>query len=135
MAYSLYALGVQFGGPIAPVCETIIQHLGWRASFQFVALAGFLTLGISLLSWDEPERGRFDIAQSVLVNPDQSMKTGSQAFGAYSLETPKDKLNIRFQKKDEKYCEKLREYFKALKELFFNNTANWILLAACLRTQ
>jgi len=28
----------------------------------------------------------------------------------------------------------ITEYFWALKELFANDTANWILLAACLRT-
>ena len=28
-----------------------------------------------------------------------------------------------------------REYCFALRELFVNDTANWILLAACLRTQ
>ena len=33
MAYSLYALGVQFGGPIAPLNVPLIEWLGWRATF------------------------------------------------------------------------------------------------------
>lgn len=33
MAYSLYALGVQFGGPIAPLNVALIEWLGWRATF------------------------------------------------------------------------------------------------------
>lgn len=33
MAYSIYALGVQFGGPIAPLNIHIIDYLGWRAAF------------------------------------------------------------------------------------------------------
>jgi len=70
MAYSLYALGVQFGGPIAPLNVGLIEWLGWRATFQFTALIGFMVLALALLAFDEPERGKFDISQSVLVNPD-----------------------------------------------------------------
>jgi len=47
------------------------------------------------MAFDEPERGRYDIAQSVIVNPDQSMKTGSQANGAYDLSIASRKeLNV-----------------------------------------
>ena len=43
-----------------------------------MALAGFVILAVALISFDEPERGRYDIAQSVLVNPnDASVKSGS----------------------------------------------------------
>jgi hypothetical protein len=48
------------------------------------------------MAFDEPERGRYDIAQSVMVNPDQSMKTGSQANGAYDLSIASRKeLNVQ----------------------------------------
>jgi len=33
MAYSLYALGTQFGGPISTLNTNIIDWLGWRATF------------------------------------------------------------------------------------------------------
>lgn len=62
MAYSLYALGVQFGGPLAPLNIAVIDWLGWRAAFQFVALIGFVILAFALMAFDEPERGRYDIA-------------------------------------------------------------------------
>jgi len=51
----------------------IIDWLGWASAFQFVALIGFMVLAISLLSFDEPERGRYDIAHSVVNNPDESL--------------------------------------------------------------
>lgn len=96
MAYSLYALGVQFGGPLAPLNIQVIDWLGWRAAFQCVALIGFIVLAFALMAFDEPERGRFDIAQSVIVNPNLSMKSGSQANGAYELsEASRKELNVR----------------------------------------
>jgi len=53
-------------------------------------------LAFALMAFDEPERGRYDIAQSVIVNPNQSMKTGSQANGAYDLsEASRKELNVR----------------------------------------
>lgn len=70
MAYSIYALGVQFGGPFANLVPNIVEWLGWRATFQYLALMGFVLLAICIILFDEPERGRFDIAQSVVVNPD-----------------------------------------------------------------
>ena len=82
MGYSLNALGHQFGRTIAPLNVGLIELLGWRATFLFNALIGFIVLSLALLSLDEPERGKFDISQSVLVNPDQSLKSGSQANGA-----------------------------------------------------
>lgn len=86
LSYAFYALGVQFGGPICPVNIDLIEWLGWRATFQFVALTGLVVLAFALITFDEPERGRYDIAQSVLVNPnDASVKSGSQANGAYEL--------------------------------------------------
>lgn len=84
MAYAVFALGVQFGGPLCPYNIDMINWLGWQASFQLGALIGFVLLGICFVSFDEPERGRFDIAHSVVNNPDESIKEGSQAF-AYDL--------------------------------------------------
>lgn len=139
LAYAVYALGVQFGGPISFYNMSIIDWLGWSAAFQFEALVGFVVLGICLLSFDEPERGRFDIAHSVVNNPDESIKSGSQANGAYDLsdnEETRRRLDIRRESPDESIKMKsIVEYFKALKELFVNDTAIWILVAACLRTQ
>lgn len=63
----------------------IIDWLGWKAAFQFVALIGFVVLAFALIAFDEPERGKYDIPQSVVVNPDESLKSGSQANGAYDL--------------------------------------------------
>ena len=80
VAYSVYALGVQAGGPFSTLNIYIIDWLGWRAAFQMLALHGFVVLAMSLLLFDEPERGRFDIAQSVVVNPDQSMKSNSIGY-------------------------------------------------------
>lgn len=85
MAYSLYALGVQFGGPLAPLNIHLIDYLGWRAAFQATALIGFIVLAFALMAFEEPERGKFDIAHSVVNNPDSSIKSGSQANGAYEL--------------------------------------------------
>lgn len=62
MAYSVYALGVQAGGPFSSFNTPIIEWLGWRAAFQFLALLGFIVLALSIIVFDEPERGRFDIA-------------------------------------------------------------------------
>ena len=33
LAYSIYAMGVQFGGPMSHLNEGIIDWLGWRAAF------------------------------------------------------------------------------------------------------
>jgi hypothetical protein len=47
-----------------------------------------------MLFFDEPERGRFDIAQSVVVNPDESHK--SQSIGYQLSEGPtRKRLNIQ----------------------------------------
>lgn len=62
MAYSVYALGVQAGGPFSSFNTPIIEWLGWRAAFQYLALMGFIVLALSIIVFDEPERGRFDIA-------------------------------------------------------------------------
>jgi len=136
MAYSLYALGVQFGGPIAPLNVGLIEWLGWRATFQITALIGFMVLALALLAFDEPERGKFDISQSVLVNPDQSLKSGSQANGAYEISDAGRGLNIQRASEDTTIkLQYVKEYFQAVKELFVNDCALWVLLAACLRTQ
>jgi hypothetical protein len=37
------------------------------------------------MAFEEPERGKFDVAHSVINNPDESLKSGSQAHGAYSV--------------------------------------------------
>ena len=76
------------------------------------------------------------MSQSVLVNPDQSLKSGSQANGAYEISDSRRGLDIKRATPDAtpklKY---VKEYFQALKELFVNDCALWVLLAACLRTQ
>jgi len=93
MAYAFYALGVQFGGPLASYNMGIIDWLGWRAAFQFSALTGFAVLAISVILFDEPERGRFDISHSVIVNPEDSCK--SDAIGYNLSEGPtRKRLNI-----------------------------------------
>ena len=68
LAYSLYALGVQFGGPASLFNTMLIEWLGWRATFQFLGLLGFVSLALAVLSFDEPDRGRFDISASVVVH-------------------------------------------------------------------
>ena len=100
-------------------------------------MLGFVVLAISIIIFDEPERGRFDIAQSVVVNPDQSMKSGSGAFGYQLSEAPtKKRLDIQALEEDQSSKFKhVYSHMKALKELFTNDTANWILIAACMRTQ
>ena len=62
MAYSVYALGVQAGGPFSSFNTPILEWLGWRATFQYLSLMGFIVLALSIVLFDEPERGRFDIA-------------------------------------------------------------------------
>ena len=66
--YSLYALGVQFGGPASMFNTELIEWLGWRATFQFLGFIGFVSLALAVLSFDEPDRGRFDLAASVVVH-------------------------------------------------------------------
>jgi hypothetical protein len=41
-------------------------------------LIGLFILAICVISFDEPDRGRFDIAQSLVNNPEMSMKSGSK---------------------------------------------------------
>ena len=65
MAYALYALGVQFGQPLSELNNPLIAELGWRDSFNFLALQGFVVLVLCVLIFEEPERGRFDIQHSV----------------------------------------------------------------------
>jgi len=114
--------------------EGIIDWLGWRAAFQFSALMGFVVLAFALLVFDEPERGRFDINNSVVVNPDQSMKTTNIGY-QLSEDATHQQLDIKAEEyHGPSYSSYITEYFYALKELFANDTANWILLAACLRT-
>jgi hypothetical protein len=45
-----------------------------------LALIGFVVCGTCILVFDEPERGRYDISQSVVVNPDESMKTNAIGY-------------------------------------------------------
>ena len=95
-----------------------------------------MVLALALLAFDEPERGKFDISQSVLVNPDQSLKSGSQANGAYELSDAGRGLDIKRVSEDSTVkLHYVKEYFQAVKELFVNDCALWVLLAACLRTQ
>ena len=66
----------------------------------------------------------------------KSKVSGSQANGAYDLSEDATKLNVRRIEHDATPKLKVvREYFSALRELFVNECAIWILLAACLRTQ
>lgn len=69
LAFAIYALSVQFGGPLSFLNIHFVSWLGWQATFEFVGLIGFVVLAIFMLSFEEPERGRFDISHSVLVNP------------------------------------------------------------------
>lgn len=46
----------------------MIEYLGWRDTFRFLTLISFGVLTVSFLTFDEPERGRFDIAHSVIAN-------------------------------------------------------------------
>jgi MFS family permease len=80
LAYSIYAFGAQFGGPVSTLNTELIAWLGWRAAFQFLALSGFVILGISILCFDEPERGRFDINHSVINNPEDSIANNTMAY-------------------------------------------------------
>jgi hypothetical protein len=98
-----------------------------------VALLGFVLLGAAILSFDEPDRGRFDINHSVMNNPDDSIKAGSNAF-AYEISQTKN-LKIQMKEIEGERFKFITDYFKALRELFVNEAAIWILLAACLRTQ
>ena len=93
LAYSIYAFGAQFGGPVSTLNTEILAWLGWRAAFQFLALAGFVILACSILCFDEPERGRFDINHSVLNNPEESIANNSAAYQLSEQPTRK-RLNI-----------------------------------------
>ena len=75
LAFAFYALGVQFGVPISKVNSKIIEWLGWRASFQFLALISFIILAVSFTTFDEPDRGRFDISYSIINNPNETLKS------------------------------------------------------------
>jgi hypothetical protein len=68
-------------------------------------------------------------------NPDESFKNNSIAYQLSEDPTHK-RLQINNVKEDQFSKPYLiaREYFKAVLELFVNPTANWVLLAACLRT-
>jgi hypothetical protein len=111
----------------------VIAWLGWRATFQFLALGGFVILAISILCFDEPERGRFDINHSVMNNPDDSIANNTMAY-RLSEQSTRKKLDIKKEKTGSRNFESVAEYLGAVKELFVNDTANWILFASCLRT-
>jgi MFS family permease len=93
-AYSIYSLGVQFGGPFASFNSQLIDWLGWRATFQYNALIGFIILGLCIVIFDEPEKGRFDIAHSVVNNPEESMKNDSIGYALSEAPTRK-RLDIK----------------------------------------
>lgn len=65
------------------------------------------------------------------------MKSGSGAFGYQLSEAPtRKRLDIKsLEMEEESKLKHVKTHFMALRELFVNDTANWILLAACLRTQ
>lgn len=93
LAYSMFAFGVQFGGPVSTLNVAFIEWLGWRAAFQLLALQGFVVLAASVLCFDEPERGRFDINHSVMNNPDESQANRSRAY-QISEQSTRKRLNI-----------------------------------------
>ena len=97
-----------------------------------MGLLGFFVLAIWMLSFEEPERGRFDISHSVLVNPNLSFKAGSVTKSAYSISV-NSRLNIE-KRSSLPSSSRLWNYLKAVKEIFSNDCAIWILIAACLRT-
>ena len=135
MAYALYALGVQIGQPLSEINYGIIEWLGWRDAFNFLALQGFVCLVFCVVVFEEPDRGRFDIQHSVKNSQDDA--TIMDASHGYDLsEAPTHKrLTIDQKEMDESPFESVKEYFDALYELYMNEAANWIMLAACLRTQ
>ena len=134
LAYSIYAFGAQFGGPVSTYNTEIIAWLGWRETFQFLALGGFVILALSVMCFEEPERGRFDINHSVMNNPDESIANNTMAYRLSEASTKK-RLDIKQTKPNSNNFESVREYCMAVRELFVNDTANWILFASCLRTQ
>ena len=99
-----------------------------------------MVLAVSFLTFDEPERGRFDIAHSVLANDsirvDNSIAKNPEIHG-YAM-TERSGLDIA---RDEDFTVNINKdgpctaYGKSLMAMFNNDTARWILLAACLRTQ
>jgi len=66
-------------------------------------------------------------------NPDESLNNpiGYQM----SEQSTKKRLNIEQQSMPGAGFQNVREYYLAVRELFMNDIANWILLASCLRTQ
>jgi hypothetical protein len=86
------------------------------------------------MCFEEPERGRFDINHSVMNNPDESIANNSQAYRLSEASMTKNRLDIKKQKSNSKNFESVKEYCMAVRELFVNDTANWILFASCLRT-
>ena len=48
-----------------------VDMLGWSTTFQALSFLSFVILVLSFVTFDEPERGRFDIAHSVLANDSQ----------------------------------------------------------------
>ena len=140
MAYALYALGVQFGQPLQAYNFDLVDYLGWEAAYQFLALISFMVLVLSFLTFDEPERGRFDIAHSVIANDslrERSVAKNPQDHGYAMSERTGQKLDIA---RDPEYSINMNKetfltsYWKSLIAMFNNDTARWILLAACLRT-
>lgn len=101
-----------------------------------------MVLTVSFLSFDEPERGRFDIAHSVVANHSQMdrrsiakrpEKHGYAMSSARSMpmEVLRDASFSDHMAKQTHF----QNYWKSLMSMFQNDTARWILLAACLKTQ
>lgn len=86
------------------------------------------------MCFDEPERGRFDINHSVMNNPDESVANNTMAYRLSEASVTRNRLDIKHEKQNNKNFESVREYCMAVRELFVNDTANWILFASCLRT-
>lgn len=95
LAYSIYAFGAQFGGPVSTLNTEIIAWLGWRETFQFLALVGFVILAVSIMCFEEPERGRFDINHSVMNNPDESIANHSAAYRLSEASQTHRRLDIK----------------------------------------
>ena len=75
LAYAFYALGVQFGQPLQAYNYDLIDYLGWSATFQLLSVVSFAILVVSFLTFDEPERGRFDVIHSVIANDSERAHT------------------------------------------------------------
>ena len=68
IAFCIYAIGSQAGYPISSFNKPLTSLIGWRNTFKLTASIGFTSAIIGLIFIKEPERGRYDIKQSLIAN-------------------------------------------------------------------